>query len=163
MPRRTVRGLTLVEVMLTSAVLAIGMVALAHTYSRAQTGMRASRLKTAALRIAEQRLERLSTLPVDRISACVGPVTGCRSNRSTLAPVLGNVGTYLCTQNVDEMGFADPTALTTGRFRVDTAVQTHPDPRQQAGAMIVTVSVCWTPTPGVVDQVQLQRMIVPEV
>lgn len=162
-PRAGTRGLTLVEVMLTSAVLAIGMVALVHTFTQAQAGMRSSRLKTAALRIAEQRLERLSTLPVSRLAGCAGPALGCRTSMSALAPVLGNVGTFLCTQNVDEMGFTDPTAVTAGQFRVDTSVLAHPDPRQQAGAMILSVSVCWTPVPGFVEQIQLQRLLVPEV
>ena len=156
------RGMTLVEVMLTSAVLAIGMVALVHTFSQAQNGSRSSRLRTAALRIAEQRIERLSTEPVARLARCVGPVTGCRTNRSTLAAPLGNVGSYRCTQSVDGMDFHDPTAASQGRFRVDTAVQAHPDPRQQVGALVIAVSVCWTASDGLVEQVQVQRMVVPE-
>ena len=153
----------MVEVMLTSAVLAVGMVALAHTYNRAQTGMRTSRLRTAALRIAEQRIEQLSTVPVGRLAGCVSPAVGCRSDLRTLAPVLGNVGSYRCTQYVDEMGFHDPTATLTGKYRIDTGVQAHPDPRQQSGALVVSISVCWTTNDGRIDQVQLQRMIVPEV
>lgn len=157
--------MTLVEVMLTSGVLAIGMVALAHTYNQAETGSRSSRLRTAALRIAEQRVERLATAPVARLARCVGPVTGCRATRSTLAPVLGNVGTYQCTQLVDRMGFHDPTGVVAsgGRFRIDTAVQDHPDPRQQIGAVVIAVSVCWTRSDGQVEQVLVQRMVVPEV
>ena len=162
-PRKGQQGLTLVEVLVTSAVLGVGMVALAHTYNRAQSGVRQSRLGTAAIRIAEQRLERLATLPVARLAGCAGPATGCRSNRTTFAPVLGNVGTYRCTQNVDGMGFHDPTALSTGLFRVDTSVSAHPDPRQQTGALVITVSVCWSPAPQQVEQIQLQRMVVPEV
>lgn len=157
------RGLTLVEVMATAAVLGIGMMALTKTYTHAREGSRGSRLRTAAVRIAEQRLERLSTLPVERIAGCVGPTTGCRVNRDALAPVLGNVESYRCTQAVDEMGFIDPAASTTGQFRVDTVVENHPDPRQQAGARVVYVSVCWTSLAGQVEQVQLQRMVVPEV
>ncbi len=148
---------------MTTAVLGIGVVALGHTYQRAQTGLRGSRLSAAAIRIAEQRLEQLATRPVDRLEACVGPITGCRQDRTRMAPVLGNVAAYRCTQTVDEMGFHDPTANSTGRFRIDTAVMPHPDPRQQNGALILSVSVCWQSSQAEVEQVQLQRMLVPEV
>ncbi|MEL7368241.1 MAG: prepilin-type N-terminal cleavage/methylation domain-containing protein [Myxococcota bacterium] len=161
--RRHQRGLTIVEVMLTAAVLGIGIVAVVATYNRTQVGVRSSRFKTSALRIAQQRLEYLATMPIGRLAACAGPVTGCQRDRSAMAPVLGNVGNYRCTQNVDGMGFHDPTALATGQYRIDTSVQPHPDPRQQAGAVVVTVSVCWTAQPGLVEQVQVQRMVVPEV
>ncbi|MEM7675066.1 MAG: prepilin-type N-terminal cleavage/methylation domain-containing protein [Myxococcota bacterium] len=161
--RRHQRGLTLIEVMLTAAVLGVGIVALVATYNRAQVGVRSSRFKMSALRIAQQRLEHLATMPIERLASCAGPIGGCRRDRAAMAPVLGNVGNYRCTQNVDGMGFHDPMATANGQFRIDTSVQPHPDPRQQAGAVVVTVSVCWTDQPGLVEQVQVQRMVVPEV
>lgn len=157
------RGFSLVEVMLTAAVLGLGAIALAHTHNQAHRGVVASRLQTAALRIAEQRIEHLATIPIDRLAGCAGPVTGCRTDRSTLAPVLGNVGAFRCTQLVDEMDFHDPNVTTQGRFRVDTVVAAHPDPRQQVGALVISVSVCWTDQTGHVQQVMLQRMAIPEV
>ena len=162
-PRAGVRGLSLVEAMLTTVVLGIGVMSVANTFRQASTGVRGSRLATEAMRIAEQRLERLSTVPANRLAVCAGPVTGCRATREQFASELGAAGTFRCTQYVDEMGFHDPTAVTTGKYRVDTAVQAHTDPRQQSGALVVTVSVCWASADRVVEQVQLQRMIVPEV
>jgi hypothetical protein len=48
-------------------------------------------------------------------------------------------------------------------YRLDTSVVPHPDPGQQTGAQVVTVSACWTDLDGSVHEVQVQRMLVPEV
>ncbi|MBK6684041.1 MAG: prepilin-type N-terminal cleavage/methylation domain-containing protein [Deltaproteobacteria bacterium] len=162
-PRSGRRGLTLVESMITAVVLGIGVMGLVSLYGTAGRGVTVSRDQTSALELARQRLERLSTASVDDLPACGGPPS-CRQNLSTFANPKGAVGTYPCTQFVDGMdGTAPAVGQASGRFRIDTSIDVPSGSAQQAGALVVTVSVCWSEDGRTIRQLALERMLVPEV
>ena len=161
MRRKNARGFSLVEVMVASAILGVGVIAATKMFSSGVDGVSWTKNRSAATNIAIQRLEMLGTMGIDQLPACVGQV-GCKAGFNSVAPVLANAGTYACTRMLDDM-IGDPdTANATGKYRVDTVVEAHPDVGRQAEARLVTVSVCWTDDTDV-HQVQLNRLFIPNV
>jgi prepilin-type N-terminal cleavage/methylation domain-containing protein len=163
MTRTARRGFSLIEVMVSSLVLGVAILGLTSTYTSSESGMTTSRSRTAANELALQRLEMLATQPADQLPACGGPAA-CQQGFAFSAP-LPAAGAFQCTQYVDDAEVLDPSegGQATNRYRVDTAVEDHPDAARQPGARIVTVSVCWADRPGRVSQVNARRTIVPGV
>jgi prepilin-type N-terminal cleavage/methylation domain-containing protein len=155
------RGFSLVEALVSSAVLGVGMLGVLNVLSFSQSGAAGSGARSAAKELASQRLEALTTMVADRLPACEGTV-GCRADETTLRPPLSPAAGFRCTQEVPGMTFVDPGAAATGRFRIDTVVAAHPGAQQQAGARLVTVSVCWTDEGGHLREVRARRLMVPE-
>ena len=60
-------------------------------------------------------------------------------------------------------GTAPAVGQASGRFRVDTSIDVPTGSAQQAGALVVTVSVCWSEDGRTIRQLALERMLVPEV
>ena len=149
--------------MVSSLVLGVAILGLTSSYTSTETGMTTSRSRTAANELALQRLEMLATQPADQLPACGGPAV-CQRNFAFTDP-LPAAGTFQCTQYVDDADVLDPSqaGAETFRYRVDTAVEDHPDELRQPGARIVTVSVCWADRAGRVSQVNARRTIVPGV
>lgn len=149
--------------MVTAIVLGIGVMGLVSLYGSAGRGVTMSRDQTTALELGRQRLERLSTATVDDLPACAGP-PACRDDLSSFAAKKGAAGAYPCTQYVDGMDAQAPAGgQATGRFRIDTSVDVPTGGTQQAGALILSVSVCWSEDGRTVRQLLLERMLVPEV
>jgi prepilin-type N-terminal cleavage/methylation domain-containing protein len=163
MTRSARRGFSLIEVAISSLVLGVAIAGLTSTYTSSEKGMQDSKARTSANELALQRLELLATQPVDQLPGCAGPAV-CQNGFAFTAPAAA-AGTYQCTQYVDEADVVDPSQAGSdnNRFRVDTAVEDHPDALRQPGARVVTVSVCWADRSGRVSQVTARRSLVPGV
>jgi hypothetical protein len=148
--------------MVTAMVLGIGVAGLVTLYTTADRGLVVSKEQSAALELARQRLERLTTTSPADLPQCSGQV-GCRKDLRNLWPDRGVAGTYPCTQWIDGMSAADPRTGTTGRFRVDTTLTAPTAPGQQSGAQIISVSVCWQGADTQIKEITLERLLVPEV
>lgn len=155
------RGFTLIEVMITSVILGVGVMGLVGLYTSSARGVGGSRVHTTATQVALQRLEQIAG-SADALPACDGPI-GCRASRSELAPPLGGsrTGGFDCTQYTNGMGESAVAAAGTGRYRIDTVVEPHPSTSQDDEGRFVSVSVCWVGDGNVVEQVLAQRFVLP--
>lgn len=149
---------------MSAGILGIGVVGLMNSFFFTENSISVSKQRAAAVEMAQQRVERLVGRTIASVPQCALQ-QGCRLNRQTYAPMKSPVGNYACSEMRDGMSTraAGTSALSTGAFRVDTVVTAHPDPNQQAGAVTVSVNVCWTNNEGVVQEVEAQRLMVPEV
>lgn len=151
------RGFSLLEVMISAAVLGVGVLAGVRLFTTGVEGNAWTRSRSTATTMAIQRLEQLGTRGVDLLPAgCTGPV-GCKAGQQELAPPVP------CTQQVDEMNVDVSVSEPNGKYRVDTVVEPHPDGGRQLGARVVTVSVCWQDPDGSVHEAQLDRLFVPNI
>lgn len=162
--RRGARGVTLIETLVSVAILGVGVLSLTRMTVFSEHGLAESRTRVDAQKLAEQRAERLVALATTDLPTCP-TAEGCRQSRTAYSPAKAPDATYPCTEMVDGMSVADPTVAgpAEAKFRVDTTVVAHPDPGQLAGAQVITVSACWTDLDGTVQEVQVQRMLVPEI
>lgn len=162
--RAKAAGLTLIEVMISAAVLGFGVMALAKVYTHTVRGMGSARHQGEAQQIALQRVEQLMGMGADHLPGCGVVPAGCRQTMSTYAAGKGaDAGGVQCTQRVDG---PDLPALTdvnaAGRYRIDTLVEAPGGANQQAGGQLVTVSVCWE-NGDTIQQVQVRRILLPGV
>ncbi len=164
---KNARGFSLIEALMSTMVLSVGVAGLINMYSSSQSGLRWSRNSTLASHLAQQRAELLATSPLLAAPSCAGPAT-CRSSKNTFGPPMGSSNGFPCTQYLQETELEAPELLTDApenaprRFRIDTAFNDPASTTQQSGAKILTVSVCWEDDQGRVQQVQAQRMLLPE-
>lgn len=157
------RGFSIVEVMITSGVLGIGLAGLIRIHHSSVQGQSQSNGIAIGTRAAAQVIEQLSTQPVDELPACSG-TPGCRANSSAFTGELSTAGSYPCTNWVANGGVTSVRTSASeekNTFRVDTVVQDHPDGNNQPDAKLITVSVCWMDNTGVVREVQERRLVVP--
>ncbi len=155
--------MTLVEVLISSMVLGFGVVALAELMTTSLRTDADGRARDVATQLALQRAEQLGTLPVDQLPAC-GGLGSCREHNRAYAPARAATPDFACTQVVDDARIPDNvSSLEIGKYRIDTAVDAPGGVTQQGGARILSVSVCWTSQKGLVQQVQVERLVVPEV
>jgi type II secretory pathway pseudopilin PulG len=162
MTRRKQAGMSMIETMIAAGILGIGATAMVGLWTASSSGAAHVEGRTTAHMLAEQRLERLSG-QATALPGCAGAV-GCRQSRRAYQPALSPAGPFQCTQFATEEQIVDPTTATAPRkFRIDTVVQPHTDPVRYRDASIVTVSVCWTDVANQVQEVRLERMVVPEV
>ncbi len=158
-----VRGMTLIEVLATMGILSVGIMALVQLHSRSEISARTSRARMVARDLAQGRLDRLAVQNLEVLPICQGAPT-CRESRASLTPDTPAAGPYPCTQYINEASLGTPASQDNAtRYRIDTNIVAHPDPLQQPGARLVTVSVCWAEEGGVVEEVRVERLFVPEV
>jgi type IV pilus assembly protein PilV len=155
---RKSRGFSLIEVMMTSVILGVGVLGLVNMYTSSARGVGTSRHRETATQIALQRIERLTTSPTETLPAC-GGLVGCRATPAALAPELAPADQFECTQYVSDMGSTEPTGGDDqGGYRLDTIVAPHPSSTQGSDARLISVSVCWTDASGLIQQVMMQRL-----
>lgn len=157
-------GFSFVEVLVSCALLGIGLLGLVDLHMSSLRGLGRGRFATGAKEVATQRGEHLATQAADlaTMPSCPaggGPV-GCFQDRNNLAPA------KTCTQWLGDPDVPTPSGASIAgagprQFRMDTVIGPHPDATNHAAALLVTVSVCWTDESGIVEQVQARRMIVP--
>ena len=172
-PRRGSEGFKLIEVLVAMAVLMIASVGVLRLHGTIIKGIAASEDFSVALDVAGQRLEDLVMVGAENLPICPPPVgqPGCRANTTSFLPELGVAGDgYPCTRYVDspELLMANGAFVPQGtaqdsRYRVDTAVETHPDTALFPDGRLVTVSVCWVDPASQVRQVQARRYVIPGV
>lgn len=158
------RGFSLVETIISSGVLGLGLVSLTNLYTASADVVQNSRSTVTATQIARRRAERLAATAV--LPNCLG-LGGCKAQQDELAPELGQDGAFQCTQYVNEEEIVDSSnrGSIDSRYRIDTEVAPHPDPFQGAGAQQLTVSVCWMGKHmdengrGLVHQVQVRKLV----
>lgn len=154
--------MTLVETMVSSALLGLGVLSLANMFFTSERGVAESTDRAAAHELAQQYAERLGAVSYDQLPACV-VAGGCRLDEATYAPIKPVSGGYACSALVDGMTLQDPDPeRQTGKYRIDTTRAAHPDPTQQQGAFLYTFSVCWTDGAGRVQEISVERMTFPE-
>jgi prepilin-type N-terminal cleavage/methylation domain-containing protein len=138
-------GFTLIEVMISSALLGLGVLAGVRLFTSSVSGTSYVQDRSVATTLAVQRLERLGTQGVSALPACPGAPRGCREDRTTFTTPPA------CTSEIDF------------KYRLDTVITSHPDASRQNGARLVTVSVCWRDEQATIHQAQLDRLFVPDV
>lgn len=158
------RGFSMVETMVSTGVLGIGLAALIRLTGTTADSLADNRHHAEAHRIAQQRLEQLATQRPDVLLLPTCPLSGaalgCREDRTRLT------ATKACTTWVDgpalpsATGSPAPTNPTERGYRLDVVIGPHPDTVHQANAFLATVSVCWEEA-GRVEEVQLARLLVP--
>lgn len=141
MPRRTRRGFSLIEVMVSAVVLGIGVAALWAVYSSSARSLGHVRLRDLARRVVDQRLEILGGLSAAALPACGGP-SGCRDPGGDMRPDRPSAAGYPCTQWVhqDEVSGG---AITSGPVRIDTVIEVPSAAEQSDQARVLEVSACW--------------------
>jgi prepilin-type N-terminal cleavage/methylation domain-containing protein len=144
MRRRRRRGFTLIEVMISAALLGFGVLAGVRLFGSSTKGTAYVRDRAIATTLVVEQMERMGTQGMERLPSCPG-LAGCRASTTLLAPPVA------CS------------ALIENKFRVDTVINEHPDKDRQRNARIATVSSCWTDVHGVVHEAQLERLFVPEI
>lgn len=149
--------------MLTStAVLGIGVVALADLHTTSEKADQGTRARDVAAQIAIQRMEQLATQPIERLPDCPGFAT-CRAGRRQMQQERSTAGSFRCSQLVDQNGFSDGSDNDpNGKYRIDTSVNAPTATSQQEGARMITVSVCWVDHRDTIQEVQIERLVVPE-
>lgn len=156
-------GFSLMEVMVSGLLLGLGVAALVKLYTHSSSGIRESRHRSVATQLALQRLESIAGLGVEQAPGCPAS-NGCMEDIGQLSPELAPVGGFDCTMKVRDSGFVEGQEdVDDGLFRVDVALVDHPDLNQMAGSQFLRVSVCWTEDGLRFQQVQLERLLVPEV
>jgi hypothetical protein len=149
--------------MVSGLLLGLGVAALVRLYAHSADGIRESRHQAVATQLALQRLESLAGLGVELAPDCPASA-GCLRDITELAAEQPPVAGYDCTMMVRESGFTEgQQSEAEGLFRVDVALLDHPDLNQMAGSRFLRVSVCWTEDGRKFEQVQLERLMVPEV
>ncbi|MCK6548257.1 hypothetical protein L6R52_20590 [Myxococcota bacterium] len=160
----TVRGFSIVEVLVASGVLGVGLVALVEVHGATVENLARGGRVVEATRIAEQRLELLGAQRPDVLalpSCGIGPGSiGCRGADRALA------SDKPCTSWVDGPVVPSPSGITpsgaTGRgYRVDLVIGPHPDGLRQPGGLLATVSVCWADERGAIHELRADRLLVP--
>lgn len=156
--RRSQRGMTLTEVVISSVVLGIGVMGVAKIQTTSVKSMSGSRSQNVARQLAQQRIAWLATKSLDRIAGCSGPPS-CRSGRKAPAPIKSAQGGFLCTRFVD-----GPTSgqggSTESKFRVDVSVSQPQGSRQFDDAKLLTVAVCYFEPDGAIGEVRAERLVV---
>lgn len=162
--RRSRRGFSIVEVLVASGVLGVGLVALLEVHGSTVENLARGAHVVEATRIADQRLEQLATQRPDAtaLPSCAqggGPL-GCIEADRTLAT------DKACTTWVDgpavpgPSGVASPGAMFRG-YRMDLVIGPHPDGLNQPGGFLATVSVCWPDENGDFHELRADRLLVP--
>ncbi len=172
-PAPATRGMTLIETLIASAVLSVGVMSLGNLFFFAEEGIAVGKKFASASELARQRVEWLAAQPMAQIPQCLN-TQGCRLSRSAYASMKSAAGAYECSEMLDGMSTRTPDrprgspSAQAGRnivpqYRIDTIVQPHSDANQQIGAQIVSVGVCWTDMGGQVHEVRAERLLVPEI
>ena len=179
-PRRA--GFSLIEAMVSAAVLGIGLLGLVHIHKSSIRGtVRSTRLRHAS-EIARQAAEQIAAIPYQRLAAAptapencgpglgaplpVGP-NGCRG-ADGVSTVPAPVKPLGCTYNTDSgavLQATDPNGnalrdgLPTDPFRVDVAISQHPNPALYPSSGLVTVWVCFTDEAGYIHEITTSRVV----
>ena len=177
-PRPGSEGFKLLEALVAMAVLITASLGILQLHGTIIRGIASSEDFSAALDVANQRLDELTIIGTEALPICAAGVNGpgCQFGigSSQYRPQITTAPDgYLCTRFVDstEVIMANGASLPAtpnfdvtapARFRVDTVVETHPDPGLYPEARMVTVSVCWTDAGNQVRQIQSRRYVVPE-
>lgn len=155
------RGFTLVEVMTSSLVLGVGVMAAVKVYSTGTRGRAQSARRTMAERVVERRLDALDARGSERLPQCSGDKS-CLDAAGELTPVKSSSGNYPCTQLMSRPSLKNrESSETGGKMRMDTMVWSHVDSDQDTASRMVLVSVCWRDPQGRVHEVHGSRLIMP--
>lgn len=176
-PGRSRRGFSLIEAMISAAVLGIALVGLVEMHTTSIRGTAKAEDVGRATEIARQLADRVASQPLDQMPGCGSAIvplaqTGCRGTPGP-GRVLANAKPGLdCTRIVNEdavtnalsgdietLTSVDPTlpsGTSPGAFRVDTWLSAHPN--GAAGTALVNVWVCWRDPSGAVQEVATQRV-----
>lgn len=164
-PRRGRRGFSLIEIMISAAVLGIGLAGVVQLHFTSVRGLASGRSITLASEIATQRAEFLAGREIDVLALpnCprgTGNTPDCRLSVQAFAPTK-SCTTWLAGSEVPLPTGADmPSELNMG-YRRDVVVEAHPDTLNHNGSFLAIVSVCWRDAKGKIQQIQSQRLLVP--
>lgn len=187
-PAMTRGGFSILEAIVASAILGIGLIGLVRLHSASMHGLVKAQDTNAASEVARQIAERFATLPptAPELANCAPPPaspSGCRASYGTsgvLNPVKAGAD---CTRWVDGAAVTDvssggvgwPLPAATfgdgtpcpdnavncpGAYRVDISVGPHPDAASHPPpTRVVNIWVCWRDPGGLVNELSTVRMI----
>lgn len=157
-------GFSLVEMLVATALLGVGLTGLVRMYTTAARGVAENEARALGIRAAAQRAEALATMTPEALPACSGAPTCRDADGLGFTTDLGPAGAFECTRWVDGPDVAGPGAAAQARgtrLRVDTHLAPHPETSRHEDALVLTVSVCWADGGGRVHEVQTRRVLVP--
>lgn len=156
------RGFSLIEVMIASAVLAIGLLGIVELHRSSIRGLSRGRSMTVANEIIDQRAELITGRDPAVLLTCptAADGAGCRAN-STSFTAAKPCTAWLMESDVPTPAGADVPSSTDIGFRRDVVIQAHPDTTNHSGSFLAIVSVCWRDPQGQIQQLQRQRLLVP--
>jgi prepilin-type N-terminal cleavage/methylation domain-containing protein len=158
------RGFSLIEVMISGAVLSIGLLGVVELHRSSVRGLARGRAITVAGQIVAQRAEQLAGPAPDALTlpACprAGGVLGCRLSSSAFATSKTCTAWLLDSDVPSATGVDVPSTPDVG-YRRDVVIEAHPDTTNHQGSFLATISVCWLDTQGKVQELQAQKLLVP--
>lgn len=160
MGRTNKRGFSLVEVMTSTVVLGIGVMAAVRVYGAGSAGRDQSKTRAEASKLVDQRLDALEAVGASNLPACTAGPKTCRNPAGEWTPKKSPVGRYPCSQVLSRPSLKNrQTSQAAGKMRLDTRVWAHGDGDQRQDSRLVKVSVCWKNRKGRVMQVTGTRLV----
>jgi prepilin-type N-terminal cleavage/methylation domain-containing protein len=152
-------GFTLLEAMIASAVLAIGIVGVVGLQATLFSSARFSHDMSSASYLLQYRSEELGTYTIDQLDTtglCRGAAPGCRGIGGIEAPAPASG----CTVKIfDPQPISSPQPPDQGPYRVDVGILPHPDNINHPNARVATISVCWQDRGALFKQIQSIRVL----
>jgi prepilin-type N-terminal cleavage/methylation domain-containing protein len=170
------RGFSLVEVMVSVGILGVGLLGIVNLHTSSIIGLSRGQHIAMAQEVAMQQTELLETeatiatgslesvLPNCPASRSTDPI-GCQLSTTEYAPIK-QCTMFLSDPNIPDPSGGFPSVLPPGSgdastYRMDTVIAQHPDTLNHPGALMVTVSVCWSDDQQNVHQISTSRVLVP--
>ncbi len=175
------RGFSLIEIMIATVILGIGLLGLVELHSHSIRGTVKAESIGRGTEVARQVADQLMTQTVDSLPAACGAIAnpppdkylgGCRATAGA-GTVFAADKPGACTQWLDADRIANvldgnPVVAAAdfgqGRaraYRADMVISDHPNPNFAPDGGLITIWVCWRDAKGFVQQVRTSRVIVP--
>lgn len=162
---RSRRGFSLVEAMISAAVLGIGLMGVVELHRSSVRGLSIGRSVTVASQIAGQRAELIAGREADALNLPNCPVAadslvGCKASRDAFA-TSKTCTAWMLESDVPTPAGVDVTSAPNQGFRRDIVISPHPDTINHAGSFVATISVCWRDQKNFVQELRQQKLLVP--
>src|SRR5262245_16850054 len=159
------RGFSLIEAMVSAAVLGIGLLGVVELHRSSVRGLAIGRSITVASQIASQRAELIAGREADALNLPSCPVAadnnvGCKATRDAFAADK-TCTAWLLESDVPTPAGADVANAPNQGFRRDIVITPHPDTINHAGSFVATISVCWRDQKNFVQELRQQKLLVP--
>ena len=174
------RGFSIIEAMVATGVLGIGLIGLVNLHTASLRGIKASEQRSSGSEVAEAIIEGIisqqalngANPPACNLGPALPPNAGCRNGGLGAMAYNGALGGG-CTMYFDgpphllatppmppawnpwDQTLANPNDL----YRVDVGIVNHPDAIEHPNSQYLYVWVCWQDENGFIHQVSSERLI----